>query len=363
MPEPPRRPRWLVLLEQNILARLAAYYLLVAGALWALWSIAPESVRTVLATSLAELRSSSITAGLEDTFRGNGKPRVDPAALISPYPSVTTAMAVTGAFLLVLPVAWVYMFTRQKRGYSPSLAQSLILLPISVAGVVVLVKNSLALAFSLAGIVAAVRFRNTLEDSRDAVFIFAVTGLGLAAAVHVDVAIVFSLLFNAIVLAMWHYDFALTPPRLEADRAERHLERAMAVANRTSQFVARVDQEILESLAPEQLDALAVRVRRHRERSREDLPVAKPPKWDAKLQVHCLETIQTRAAVEPVLDRQVKRWQFMGSRDGEDGTAAVEYRVRFRKSVPPHLVNEAMVRDGAPLVIRVEIDAIGDSAG
>jgi uncharacterized protein DUF4956 len=358
MPQPGRRPRWLVLLEQNILVRLATYYIVVAAMLWALWLIAPEGVRTILSTSLSELRSTSLSAGLEDTFRSSGKPRVDPAALISAYPSVTTAMAVTGAFLLVLPVAWVYMFTRQKRGYSPSLAQSLILLPISVAGVVVLVKNSLALAFSLAGIVAAVRFRNTLEDSRDAVFIFAVTGLGLAAAVHVDVAVVFSLLFNAIVLAMWHYDFALTPPRLEADRAERHLERAMAVANRTSQFVARVDQEILEALAPEQLDALAVRVRRHRERSREDLPVAKPPKWDARLLVHCFETIQTRAAVEPILDRHVKRWQFLGSRDGEGGTAAVEYQVRFRKSVAPHVVTEAMTRDGAPLVIRVEMDAV-----
>jgi hypothetical protein len=60
--------------------------------------------------------------------------------------------------------------------------QLLIILPLVVAGIVVLVKDSLALAFSLAGIVAAVRFRNTLDDSKDAVYVFLATGVGLAAA-------------------------------------------------------------------------------------------------------------------------------------------------------------------------------------
>ena len=75
----------------------------------------------------------------------------------------------TGAFLLMLPVAWVYILTRQKKGYRQSVVQTLIILPIVVAGVVLLVKNSVALAFSLGGIVAAVSFRNTLRDTKDAV--------------------------------------------------------------------------------------------------------------------------------------------------------------------------------------------------
>ena len=41
-----------------------------------------------------------------------------------------------------------------------------------------LVKYSVALAFGLGGIAAAVRFRNTLDDSKDAVYVFLVIGLG-----------------------------------------------------------------------------------------------------------------------------------------------------------------------------------------
>ncbi len=81
----------------------------------------------------------------------------------------------------MLPVSWVYILTRQKKGFRQSVVQTLIILPIVVAGVVLLVKNSIALAFSLGGIVAAVSFRNTLRDTKDAVYIFLAIGVGLAA--------------------------------------------------------------------------------------------------------------------------------------------------------------------------------------
>ena len=68
-------------------------------------------------------------------------------------------MLSSSAVLLALPVALVYVRTRAVRGYQQSVVQSLVVLPLVVAGVVVLVKDSLALAFGLAGIVAAVRYR------------------------------------------------------------------------------------------------------------------------------------------------------------------------------------------------------------
>src|SRR4029079_14210678 len=103
---------------------------------------------------------------------------------------ITAALAMLAAISLALPVAWVYQLTRAKRGYQQSVVQLLIMLPLVVAGVVVLVQYSAALAFSLAGIVAAVRFRNTLDDSKDAVYVFLATGIGLAAAVDIPVATV-----------------------------------------------------------------------------------------------------------------------------------------------------------------------------
>ncbi len=102
-------------------------------------------------------------------------------------PAEAALMAVitmASALLLTLPIIWVYTFARQKRGFQQSLAQTLVMLPIVVAIVVVLVKHSVALAFSLGGIVGAVAFRHRLEDTKDAVYVFVAIALGLAVGVQ-----------------------------------------------------------------------------------------------------------------------------------------------------------------------------------
>lgn len=122
--------------------------------------------------------------------------------------TVSVFLISIGALTLALPVAWVYTFTRRLR-YDPSLVHSVIILPMVVAGIVVIVKDSVALAFSLAGIVAVVRFRNTLKDPKDAVYIFLALGLGLAAGVQaLDIAMVLSVMFNFVVLILWKYNLA-----------------------------------------------------------------------------------------------------------------------------------------------------------
>ena len=120
-----------------------------------------------------------------------------------------TLFTVFGAVALALPVAGIYMHTRRLR-YDPSLVQTIIVLPIVVAGVVLVVKNSLALAFALAGIVAGVRFRQKLNEPKDAVYVLLSLGLGLAAAVHaLDIALSLSLAFNVVVLALWRFDYGI----------------------------------------------------------------------------------------------------------------------------------------------------------
>lgn len=122
--------------------------------------------------------------------------------------ALSTLLITFGALALSLPVAWVYTFTRRFR-FDPSLVQSILILPMVVAGIVLIVKNSVALAFSLAGIVGGVRFRNTLKDPQDAVFIFLALSIGLAAGVRAsDVALITSFVFNLIVLVVWKYKLA-----------------------------------------------------------------------------------------------------------------------------------------------------------
>jgi len=83
-----------------------------------------------------------------------------------------------------------------------------LLLPLVVAGIVMIVQNSLALAFSLAGIVAGVRFRLTLDDTLDAIYIFVAIGAGLAAGIEaLEITIVVSMFFNYVVLIFWEFNY------------------------------------------------------------------------------------------------------------------------------------------------------------
>ena len=92
-------------------------------------------------------------------------------------------VAIIGAFLCALPVTWVYMVIRSGSEYDQSLVSTILILPIVVTGIVIIVQNSLALAFSLAGIAGAVRFRNSLKSSGDALFILCAVGIGLSAGI------------------------------------------------------------------------------------------------------------------------------------------------------------------------------------
>lgn len=114
--------------------------------------------------------------------------------------------AILGVLLVMLPVSWVYM--RIRITLDQSLVETMLILPVVVAGVVIIVQNSLALAFSLAGIVAAVRFRNTLKNTGDSLFIFASIGAGLAAGVRVlEIAIVLTVVFNYTFLLLWDLNY------------------------------------------------------------------------------------------------------------------------------------------------------------
>jgi hypothetical protein len=70
------------------------------------------------------------------------------------------------------------------------------------------VHNSLALAFSLAGIVAGVRFRHTLKDSAETSYLFTAIGVGVACGINaVEVAAIISIFFNYTVVGLWATDF------------------------------------------------------------------------------------------------------------------------------------------------------------
>ena len=160
--------------------------------------------------------SEALVAPIADAGRGlDGVVSKGAAAAIPPPAAPWSGMFGRGALTLIamgwalaltLPVAWTLTRTRRLR-YDPSLVHTLIVLPLVVSGVVLVVKNSLALAFALAGIVAGVRFRQTLEEPEEAVYVLLSLGIGLAAGVQaLDVALVMSLAFTFIVMVFWRFD-------------------------------------------------------------------------------------------------------------------------------------------------------------
>jgi hypothetical protein len=246
------------------------------------------------------------------------------------------------AFATALPVAWIYTLTRRKKGYQQSIVQTYLILPVVVAGIVVLVKYSVALAFALGGIVAAVRFRTTLDDSKDAAGIFVVTGIGMAAAVDPSIAWVISGAFNVLMLFLWYTDFG-RPSALEGKVAEKRMQQALAMANRTGTFVAKLDEEVLKSLAPEQLEALADRAWRRRKKAAaedgDEGRAPEPPTFQHLLRVHLHDVEIGRQAIEPRFNGFFRQWKYMGAmRDGDLRIA--EYGVTFAETVTIGVVSD-----------------------
>lgn len=128
--------------------------------------------------------------------------------ILSPQGPAKLAVASVGAAILIVPVSWVYFITSRSKDVDQSFVQTIILMPIVVTGISMIVLNSLALAFSLAGIVAAVRFRFSLEEPSHAMYIFVAIGIGLGCGIgSLGVAGVISVAFVYATLAIWKLEY------------------------------------------------------------------------------------------------------------------------------------------------------------
>jgi hypothetical protein len=180
------------------LLRLALYYaLLVAGTLALMrYSAAVREAVSVQLPSGGSAREQprSLATGAQPDV-GEEAPTVSSTGM-------TIALAMTGALLLMVPVASVYMLSKRRQGWDPSVVQTVILLPLVVAGSRRWC-TSLALAFS-SPLAAAVRFRKNAGRHHDAVYIFLAIAVGLAAGVQaLELGFVVSVVFNVAVLSLW----------------------------------------------------------------------------------------------------------------------------------------------------------------
>lgn len=131
--------------------------------------------------------------------------------LLSPSSPIRLLLASVGALIVTVPISWAYFITSRARRIDQSFLQTIIILPVVVTGIAMIVVNSIALAFSLAGVVAAVRFRFTLDQPSDAMYIFVAIGIGLGAGIGaVSIAAVISFTFVIATLVIWKLEYGKT---------------------------------------------------------------------------------------------------------------------------------------------------------
>lgn len=173
------------------------YYALTLGSLMLFMVYSPEAARDLLPVGgLDHLVSTDPFSPASESMS------VQPPPGELPWRALSLLNSLLGTLVFVAPVAWVYRRTRDNKR-TDSMVETLFLLPVVVTTVVIVVQNSIALAFSLFGIVAAVRFRNNLKDPADAVFVFAALAVGLAAGVaEIGVAGVGSMVFCVTLLVL-----------------------------------------------------------------------------------------------------------------------------------------------------------------
>ncbi len=128
--------------------------------------------------------------------------------ILAPSAPIKLLFAIVGSIIAVVPVSWVYFITSRARKLDQSFLQTIVILPIVVTGIAMIVINSIALAFSLAGVVAAVRFRFSLALPSDAMYIFVAIGIGLGSGIGaVAISVVVSFTFVMATLMIWKLEY------------------------------------------------------------------------------------------------------------------------------------------------------------
>ncbi len=238
------------------------------------------------------------------------------------------AISMLGALVIMMPVTWVYILTHRHRGFDESVVHTLLILPVAVTGIVTIVQHSLPLAFSLAGIVAAVRFRTTLEDTKDAVYVFLAIGVGLACGVQAfGLSLVLSLFFNAVILLLWAARFG----NLYAAAGPGELSLGDALVGPHTASAAKLvgDAALLDAASPADIGQVLDRAARMEFHLAEERTRKKGKQANALLLVHAHEAAAAQELVEPILDTVASRWKLVEILPGTDGPFVLEYLARL----------------------------------
>lgn len=261
-----------------------------------------------------------------------------------------TIISLFQAFLYAIPAAWVYVITKREDGYDESNMQSIIIIALLVTGLMMVIQDSLARAFGLVGVVSAVRFRTTMKDSKDAVFIFLGIGIGMACGLGVPhIAAALSLVVNIVLLLLWKFRLGNVVQKTSGEQSSRSIE---------PKNPALLPMTAFGNLSDEKQEEIAQREVEHYEQLRllsEHIAERKKGKRaDVVIRIVATQLQETQARMEAILLPYTRVCEVASISARNDRSAVMEFLVRLNKDVRIDDVLQAILHEASALVQSVE---------
>lgn len=127
--------------------------------------------------------------------------------LTSAFTLTDVALVLLLSLTLTAVCAWVYRATHRGTSYAQSFAQTLVMMGMVTALIMLIIGSNIARAFSLVGALSVIRFRNAVKETRDVGYMFLVMAIGMACGTRFYMlAAVATAVFAAVLTAMFKLD-------------------------------------------------------------------------------------------------------------------------------------------------------------
>ena len=248
------------------------------------------------------------------------------------------------SFVFTLPLAWVYTLTKDDERFDPSLVQTLVLLGMAVTGMMIVIGTELARAFSLAGVVAAIRFRNTLDDVKDTVYVFVAIAIGMACGARAySIAVWLSMVMCVTMYVLWRSRFG----RMVQESSGTLHKQGKGKKPEALQWLR---DETAEGVARHSLEQQVRLLQWAAAPSKDD-----KKKLNAALVVAANDLGLAQKHVDAKLAAFGGKWKLAGvTSDGEGGSGVLEYLGRAPKEASAAALVAALCRDAPPAVAGIE---------
>ena len=171
---------------QRLFVQVLAYYLVLLLGMVALLYFVPGLEPYLPVGGLDKFASGPSFDEVVSTYRAEVQDDKVFRGVYRMVEAVLMSVAIGLTLLIMVPITWVHRASQigvSDKKKDRTVLETLVVLPVIITAIVLIIQNSIALAFGLAGIVAGVQYRNRLALSVDAAYLFAAIAIGLASGI------------------------------------------------------------------------------------------------------------------------------------------------------------------------------------